>query len=827
MTETTEWQKTACILCECNCGLEVRLDDRQLLKIRGDKQHPQSRGYTCEKPLRLDRYQNGPHRITSPMRRRADGSYEEIDWETALDEIAAKLRAVVDTHGGERIFYYGGGGQGNHLQGAYGRALISALGVRYISNALAQEKTGESWVDRSIHGNHTIGDFDHCEVAVFIGKNPWQSHGVARARPTLREISRDPDRRMIVIDPRRSETADLADLHLQLKPGTDAWCMAGIVGALVQEKRYDAEWLAAHTVGYEAVLAAFEAIDVERCARMCAVPQDDLRAAARMIGDASSVSTYEDLGVQHSPNSTLMAYLDKMLWLLTGSFAKPGGQHIHSWVFPLAGKWHPVPRTRTPRAENPRRRVGLAGMWVGATAIRKVLAAAGHTPIGARAADTAARAALTAFFEPVGISVATPIANALGRFDIEGTTPVTGQRVQAGLIPAAAISEEILTDHPDRLRALWIDSSNPVHSLPGTSRFVEAMRAVDISVVVDVAMTETARQADYVLPAASQFEKYEASLFTLHFPHNTFQLRPPLMPPLPGTREEVEIYAGIIDRLGVVPESVLAELRSSLEVGRPAFALALFSTLRRRPELVGLLPYILYRTLGERFAADGRQTTALVWGLSHLTAIAHPDAVARAGFTGSGFDQGERLFQAILDHPEGVVFSDDRYEDAWGYLQHPDGKFHLEIPELLDELERVLAEEPNYTSTEFPFVLSAGERRAFTANVIIRNPEWRRRDAEGALRISPTDAARLGIDTGARVRLVTAGGTTITPVEISDMMQDGHISLPNGLGVSYPSEGGGDTVVGVPLNQLTSGARRDRFFGSPWHKNVPARIEPI
>lgn len=212
MTEP-QWQKTACILCECNCGLEVLLDDRRLVKIRGDKAHPQSQGYTCEKPLRLDRYQNGPHRITSPLRRRPDGSYEEIDWETALDEIAAKLQQVKDTHGGERIFYYGGGGQGNHLQGAYGRALIGALGVRFISNALAQEKTGEAWVDRQIHGNHTIGDFEHSEVTVFIGKNPWQSHGVARARPTLREIARDPDRHMIVVDPRRSETADLADIQ--------------------------------------------------------------------------------------------------------------------------------------------------------------------------------------------------------------------------------------------------------------------------------------------------------------------------------------------------------------------------------------------------------------------------------------------------------------------------------------------------------------------------------------------------------------------------------------------------------------------------------------
>ncbi|WP_066902582.1 molybdopterin-dependent oxidoreductase [Millisia brevis] len=825
MTEP-QWQKTACILCECNCGLEVLLDDRQLVKIRGDKAHPQSQGYTCEKPLRLDRYQNGPHRITSPMRRRPDGTYEEIDWETALDEIAAKLQQVKDTHGGERIFYYGGGGQGNHLQGAYGRALIGALGVRFISNALAQEKTGEAWVDRQIHGNHTIGDFEHSEVTVFIGKNPWQSHGVARARPTLREIARDPDRHMIVIDPRRSETADLADIHLQVKPGTDAWCMAAIAGTLVQEKLYNAAWLAEHAVDHERVLEAFAAIDIPRCARICGVPEELLRDAGRMIGTASSVATYEDLGIQHAPNSTLTAYLDKMPWLLTGSFAKPGGQHIHSWLFPLAGAWHPVPRSTSLPAEAIRRRVGLALMRFGAGPLRKGLAAAGRTRLGSRAGETVARMAMSTFFDPVGVATAAPIAAALGRFEIEDATPVTGARVIAGLIPATSIPEEILTDHPDRMRALWIDASNPVHSLPGTTRFAEAMRAVDISVVVEVAMTETARQADHVLPAASQFEKYEASLFTLHFPHNTFQLRRPLMAPLPGTRQEVDIYVAIIDRLGVVPDGIVAELRTALNISRHAFALSLFSTLRSRPELAALTPYLLYRTLGATLG-EGRETVALVWGLAHLSAIAQPEAVARAGFTGSGFDRGEELFEAILAHPEGVVFTEDAYDDARGYLQHPDGKFHLAIPELLDELERVLAQEPVYTSAEFPFILSAGERRAFTANVIIRNPEWRRRDAEGALRLSPADATRLGVATGDRVRVVTAGGAAVTPVEINEMMQDGHISLPNGLGVIYPDGEQGESVVGVALNQLTSGTRRDRFFGSPWHKNVPARIEPI
>ena len=123
-----DWKPTACILCECNCGILVKLggeDGRRFEQIRGDKAHPASKGYTCQKALRLDHYQNGRgERVLSPLRRRADGSFEEIDWDTAITGVAARLAAVRDTYGGETILYYGGGGQGNHLGGFYGTATL-------------------------------------------------------------------------------------------------------------------------------------------------------------------------------------------------------------------------------------------------------------------------------------------------------------------------------------------------------------------------------------------------------------------------------------------------------------------------------------------------------------------------------------------------------------------------------------------------------------------------------------------------------------------------------------------------------------------------------
>lgn len=183
---TGAWRSTACILCERNCGLEVQLggeNARHFVRIRGDKQHPSSQGYACEKPHRLDHYQNASDRLTQPLRRRADGSFEAIDWDTAIREVAARFARVRDTHGGDSIFYYyGGGGQGNHLPGVYASATRRALGSRYRSSALAQEKTGEFWVSHRMFGAITRADFEHCEVALF--RSCSRPASAARSRPT-------------------------------------------------------------------------------------------------------------------------------------------------------------------------------------------------------------------------------------------------------------------------------------------------------------------------------------------------------------------------------------------------------------------------------------------------------------------------------------------------------------------------------------------------------------------------------------------------------------------------------------------------------------------
>jgi anaerobic selenocysteine-containing dehydrogenase len=157
-----------------------------------------------------------------------------------------------------------------------------------------------------------------------------------------------------------------------------------------------------------------------------------------------------------------------------------------------------------------------------------------------------------------------------------------------------------------------------------------------------------------------------------------------------------------------------------------------------------------------------------------------------------------------------------------GRIATPDGRIHLALPDLLEELSRLRAAPLPVRDPAFSFVLSAGERRSFTANTIIRDPAWRKADAAGALRISPEDAGALGVGTGDRVRISTRTGSGVALVEVSDTLQPGHVSLPNGLGLSGVGEA---EPAGVAPNELTASADRDPFVGTPWHKAVPARVE--
>jgi anaerobic selenocysteine-containing dehydrogenase len=751
---SADWKKTACNLCYVNCGLEVLIENDRITKVRGDRDNPKSQGYLCNKAARIPFYAHHRDRLTTPLRRRADGGFDAIDWDTAVAEIAAKLREVVDRHGGKSIALYGGGGQGNHAGGAYANAMLRALGSRHVFNALSQEKTGDFWVNGHMFGSqtcHTAEDVHHCDLLFVIGANPWIAHGFPNARDHLNDIRKDSSRKMIVIDPRRSETAERADLHLAVRPGADAFLLGAILARLIQRDAVDHAFIEQHTEGYAEVRDALLQTPVEQWAAAADIPLDQIEQCVDMIIAAKAMVVRVELGIQQGVNSTLNSYLEKLLIMLTGSFGRKGTNQLHSWLQPLWGN-------------SPNQRFA--------------------------ATDT----------EVIG-----------------------------GLLPPNLFPDAVLTDHPDHLHAVWVDSSNPANTASNTAQVEKALRALDLVVVVDVAMTETARLAHYVLPASSQYEKTEFTLFNFEFPKNYFHVRAGVVAPLQGTLPEPEIYTRLTRALGLLPgDNALAPLREAAFRSRAAFAGELRSLMGANPSLAPLGALVLYNTLGATLP-DGTAAAAPLWQAAHSTAKRSPQAVRRALNAGSEVPDemlGEILFDAIVGSRNGAAFTEHDYDDVWSLITHPDRRVRLAIAPMLQWLGR-LDPASAAPSGDYPFVLAAGQRRMFNANQIFRDPAWRRDDPDGALLINAADLQALGASDGEWIAVQSAAGRLVARCKRDDSMRSGQLALPHGYGQDYPAADGERLNNGPRVNVLTESGNRDPIAGTPYHKHVPVRLERL
>ena len=759
MSAATEtWHKTACNLCFVNCGLKMQLggdNGRQIVKVRGDEDHPISQGYICNKASRIDYYQNSSDRLLHPMRRRPDGTYEQVDWDTAIKEVTEKLKQVQDTYGGERIFYYGGGGQGNHLGGAYGTATRAAFGMKYRANAISQEKTGLAWVmNRMVGGIYQV-DIEHADVAMFVGKNPFMSNGMDQARQFLRHISKDPNRKLIVMDPRKTETADFADIHLAVKPGRDAWALTAMIAHQVQNNLLPNDWLNAHTNGHDQVIKYFKNISVEEYSEFSGLDADLVREAATVIAEANSFSLEEDIGIQMAPHSTLVTYLNFLLMFLNGNYGKTGGINL-------------VPQLINVIPED-------------------------HTPVDEE-----------------------------GREHSRKRLPVTGAAIVADLFPGAVLTEEILNDHEERPRAIFIESSNPVHSLSNSNKMREAIRSLEFSVCIDLAMTETARECDYVLPAHTQYEKWEATFFPRSYPKNYFHLRRPILEGPATTLPEPEIHARLVEAANIFEPGELDELHEAAAKGIDTYKDVFFQQVLSSKKINRYITYVLYRTLGPALP-EGEAGTAGIWGLSQVYAMKHPIPLARAGFEGP--NAASDLYNALVSNPSGTVIAHIEPEDSFTNLKHEDKKVALVIAELLEELETLDSLEPLVdTSDEYPFALVAGVRRAYTANCAIRDPRWLKGKAAMALTMHPSDGEKFKLPEGSRVLLETDTGQAEVDLAYDDRMHPGTISVPNGQGMKFVNEEGVQMDTGVFVNELTNGKNRDKFIGTPHHKFVPAKV---
>ena len=739
--------RTGCVLCPQNCGLEVEVENNRIVKVRGDKGNVRSQGYVCRKGLNIANHQHNADRLKYPLKRVNDG-FERISWDRAMDEIAAKLKDIVGQYGPKSFAYMGGGGQGCHFEAAFGVRLMRGLGSRYHYSPLTQEFSGLFWVNGRMFGRQNVYaeiDAEETDFLLVFGWNGMESHQIPQAPRQLQKIAQDPNRKLVVVDPRRSETAKIADIHLPIRPGTDALLLRAMIAVILQEGWENREYLARHTSGMEAIRELFMGFDAPRAVKTCRLDFDQVRELCRQFATRRSCLRY-DLGLLMNRHSAVSSYLAATLLAICGRIGVRGGNVFHGQMIPLGSHSD----ERDPRT------------W---------------------------------------------------------RTVATNFPAIVGCFPPAAMPEEILSDHPERLRAVIVSGAHPLRSYPDTKAYEEAFKRLDLLVTAELAMTETAALSHYVLPSRSGYESWDGTFFPMTFPGIYFQMRRPIIEPEGEPLELGEIHLRLADRLGLIPPIPESLYRAAGE-GHVAFGLALMEYAGKEPAAMGAMPFILGKTLGK---AKGSVHLAALWGMMQTAPKAFRKNAARAGFK-PGMMMGEELFREIMDHPEGLWIGRIDPEDNLASLRTEDGKINLAIPELRDELENLDAEHEEAALTPdpaFPFVLMAGRHFRMNANTLMRNPAWNKGKRDCTLLIHGDDAAALGIRDGRTVRVTTEAGSVEIEAEVTETAHRGHVVIPHGFGMVYDGR-----VHGVNVNLLTKNTNRDRL-GTPMHRYVPCRVEAI
>ena len=741
-----QWHKTGCVLCAQNCGLEVLVEDNRMVKVKPDKANPRSRGYACRKGLNVIYHQYPGDRLTEPLKR-VEERFESVSWEQAIGEIAEKLKELVETHGPRCLAYMGASAQGGHFEGTFGLSILRALGSQYFYNSAGQEFCGIWWVLGRMLGrqyNVAVPDEHATEMLVGWGWNGMESHQMPRAPIILKSFSKDPQKMLVIIDPRKSETAAIADIHLPVRPGTDSLLIKAMISIIVNQGWENKAYLQNFVEGWETIRPWFEYFDAKAAVAVCELDFDQVFELCRMM-TTKRWCVHPDLGIYMGRNSTLNSYLMNILGTVCGIFGVRGGNVIPGMVMPMG--YHADER-------NPK-------TW---------------------------------------------------RTVITGMPPAA-----AGSFPPAVMPEEIVNDHPDRLRAVVVSACNPLRSYPDTTAYEDAFSKLDLLVVNDIAMSETARLAHYVLPCRTYYESWDGTFFPWTFPKVFFQMRRPVVSPPEKCLEASQIFTLLADGLGLIPE-IPDDLQQAAKGDRLTFGAKLMKWASTKAESLAVMPFVLAKSLGKEW--DSAALAAL-WGLLMTAPKAFRKNAARIGFE-PGLDQGDRIFQALLDNPQGLWVGEVDPEENFKAVRTPSGKIEVFIPELEEETKNLNAAkevEDLKLPDEYPLILNAGRHMKYNINTLMRNPEWNRGKRACTVSVNPADAESLELTDGQQVKVFTQAGSEVGELQVSEQVRKGTVLIPHGFGLVYDGK-----VYGINVNRLTKNTHRDPL-GTPCHRFVPCRIE--
>ncbi len=451
------WHKSLCPYCGVGCGLLVRVEEGTVARVKGDPEHPANFGDICAKAVHLPPALRTPDRLLYPqLRPRRDGELERVPWELALRFAADRVREIVTAHGPDAVAFYG---SGQLLTEEYYVAAKLAKGFLGTNNfdtnsrlCMASAAVGYA---RSLGADGPPPGYADLELAdcfFLIGTNTADCHPIVFKRIRKRKLAAPDEVCVIVADPRWTETADIADLHLPLRPGTDIALLNAMLHVLWQEGLVDRAFIDAHTTGAEALREVIARYPPERAAAVTGLSRETIVAAALRFGRSRAALTLWSMGINQSHVGTDKNAAILNLHLATGQIGRPG-----AGPFSLTGQ---------PNAMGGRETGGLAHQLPG------------YRPVS----DPAARAAVELHWGiPAGRISPRPGRSALEIFE--------------GLASGD-------------VRAVWILCTNPAASMPDLDVVEKALRQAELVIVQDAYHpTETTRFADVLLPAAQWPEK--------------------------------------------------------------------------------------------------------------------------------------------------------------------------------------------------------------------------------------------------------------------------------------------------------------------------------
>ncbi len=692
------------------CGVAISVQANGTLRIEGDAEDVFSHGYICPKAVALQDIHYDPDRLKHPVRRTEHG-WQQIGWDEAFDEVADNLKRIQAKYGRHSVATY----VGNPNVHNYGSLLflpgfIRSLHTRNRFSATSVDQLAHHFAAFFMFGHQLllpIPDLDRTDFLLILGGNPAVSNGSLMTAPDvagrLRAI-RSRGGRVILIDPRRTETARIADQHIFIRPGTDVLLLLALLNVIYAENLVRPDRLGEFTDGVEIVGKLVADFPPEQIAAITGVRAEQVRELARDFANAKTAVCYGRMGVSTQEFGGVCQWLINVLNIITGNLDRPGGAMFTKPAFDAVG---------APEAVAPR---GSYGRWH--SRVRK-----------------------------------------LAEF--------------GGELPVAALAEDILTPGKDQIRAVVTSAGNPVLSTPNGRQLDRAFAELEFMASIDFYINETTRHANIILPptASLEHDHYDLAFHVLAI-HNTVKYSQPLFAPQENTRHDWQIFLELQTRMESkgVREQLLAKTK--------------------RAVVARFFPPSRLVDLALRFGPYGNKLNPFSSGLT----------LAKVKKSPHGTDLGP-------------------LKSCFPNRLRTDNRRIAVAPEILvKDIERVktrlLASNGNHGPHD---LLLIGRRQLRSNNSWMHNSE---RLVKGrprcTLLMNPNDAADRDITAGQQVHVRSRTGSIKIPVEISEEMMPGVISIPHGWGHDRAGVqlGVAEQHAGASINDLTDDQSIDALCGT-------------